>query len=349
MRPWPNGIPANYPYFIADIPGLYPNQGVHEHLPVPFFEFRGVGAPPSDVGSPGDVYIDLTPSAHALYSKSEEDWTKWAGPGESADMLAHPHFVDCRSARYVWFNRDIGVEWVCARTVARRQLSLRSAGILNFRHVGAQACLALASQIIGNYLTEEDRASLPALKLTPVKHDTSASSKTAMDSESESEDLGSDSELSDTFYPSKKARLLASTNSQSATPAAKSPASSRRARTDRETLQLEKDLVALRADKELRSLRTRKRQLMASIEESTERGRDSSFLQTLEKGYNNCYPSPSATPVTAAEAKQILPELRCRVDEIKKHILVTRFKRFEAEKQLAERLQLCNEIRERHQ
>ncbi|KAJ7124466.1 hypothetical protein C8R44DRAFT_875497 [Mycena epipterygia] len=104
-------IPGNYPYLTPDIPGLYRNEGIHEYLPIPFFEFRGLGTPPSDVGSPGDVYIDLTPSACALYSKAEEDWSRWAGPA-STDTLSHPHFVDSKNARYVWFHPRNGAEWI---------------------------------------------------------------------------------------------------------------------------------------------------------------------------------------------------------------------------------------------
>ncbi|KAJ7688292.1 hypothetical protein B0H17DRAFT_1203100 [Mycena rosella] len=31
---------------------------MHTHVPIPFFEFRGPGAPPGDVGGPGDVFLD---------------------------------------------------------------------------------------------------------------------------------------------------------------------------------------------------------------------------------------------------------------------------------------------------
>ncbi|KAJ7210638.1 hypothetical protein B0H12DRAFT_1157423 [Mycena haematopus] len=114
-------IPARYPYALPAIEGLYSTL----YLPVPFFEFRGAGAPPADLGTQGDVYINVTPGAHALYAKCEEDWARWSGP-----------------------------EWVCRRTVARRMQALSTAGILKESHYAhQQAGWSLASTLISGYLT----------------------------------------------------------------------------------------------------------------------------------------------------------------------------------------------------
>ncbi|KAJ7733292.1 hypothetical protein B0H16DRAFT_1768545 [Mycena metata] len=65
-------IDANYPYTLSPIEGIFPNKGdSYAFIPVPYFEFCGLGAPPADVGTPGDVYIDTTPGAQALeFNKS---------------------------------------------------------------------------------------------------------------------------------------------------------------------------------------------------------------------------------------------------------------------------------------
>ncbi|KAJ6544338.1 hypothetical protein B0H19DRAFT_1380620 [Mycena capillaripes] len=339
-------VPANYPYALPPVDGLYRNVGLLEFLPVPFFEFRGPGAPPADVGTPGDVYIDLTPNAHALYSKSEEDWTRWAGPA-AIEMPSHPHFVDGGRARYLWFHPQQGVEWVCARTIMRRQQVLRTAGLLKAVHTAsAQSSLDLASMILGKYLT----GSAPQPRASTVSMDCD-SDLFKSESEDESDSLSD----RDTFYPSKRARRLASGTSVSAAMSisrARAPPPSsppRHPSPDRETLQLESKLAALQEDKDLELLRSRKRELMASFA-VTEHGRakaefSAPLLQTLEKEYHRCRPSSSVTP---AEARQALPDLRCAVDSAKKTLLATKVRRVEVEKQLAERLLRCEVIRQRY-
>ncbi|KAJ7661432.1 hypothetical protein DFH06DRAFT_1325724 [Mycena polygramma] len=334
-------IPANYPYALPPIDGLYRNTGLYEFLPVPFFEFCGTGAPPADIGTPGDVYIDLTPGAHALYSKSEEDWARWAGPA-SLDSLSHPHFVDDGRARYVWFHPEQGAEWVCVRTVMRRQEALRTARMLNNTHsASAQANLDLASTIIGTYL-----AGTAPVKAPPSPTPSAMSVDDLFASESE----GDSDALSD-FYPSKRARLLASGgNSISAAVSPKRarapPPPPRNPGPDRETAQLEKTLAALQADKQLEVLRKRKSELMASLATTQPRTAfGAPLLQTLEKEYRRCHPSASPSP---AEAKQALPDLRCLVDEAKKTLLATKMRRAEVESQLAQRMQRCAEIRQRY-
>ncbi|KAF7333054.1 hypothetical protein MVEN_02412000 [Mycena venus] len=338
MKMCANTIPQNYPYELPAIEGFV-------KLHVPFFEFRGHGAPPVDIGTPGDVYIDLTPSAYALYCKCEEDWAKWAGPAAAlSEVLAHPHFADCREARFVNFHPEEGTEWVCARTISRRRLALREAGVLKDSD-GARESLDLASTIIQGYLagTPVKRPSSPPPSVRSARSTTSRGHK--------------DSKASEAFYPSKRARTLASSSSVSvalaanrakskAPPPPSPPYAFRHPSPDPATTQLEKELKALQADKELHSLRRRKRDLMASLPTVHGFTLSPELLQKVEKEYNKFHPSavPSVTP---AEAKLALPELRCRVDQAKKALLATKMKRTEAEKQLAERRQWCDAIRQK--
>ncbi|KAJ7166079.1 hypothetical protein C8R46DRAFT_1351520 [Mycena filopes] len=49
---------------------------------IPYFEFHGLGSPLSlDVGSGGDVYIDLTPGAFALWGNTANGWKRWLDMG----------------------------------------------------------------------------------------------------------------------------------------------------------------------------------------------------------------------------------------------------------------------------
>ncbi|KAJ6614004.1 hypothetical protein B0H10DRAFT_2221729 [Mycena sp. CBHHK59/15] len=77
-------VPVQYPYTTIPVVKVYPKQGLDtfQQVNVPFFEFRGHGRPPIDVGNPGDAYIDLNPASHALYSRTETQWatqTLWSG------------------------------------------------------------------------------------------------------------------------------------------------------------------------------------------------------------------------------------------------------------------------------
>ncbi|KAJ7688247.1 hypothetical protein B0H17DRAFT_1068922, partial [Mycena rosella] len=138
----PDRIPASYPYLTPAVPDLYPNRGMCEHLPIPFFEFRGVGAPPPDVGGPGDVYIDTGDAA--LYAKAEEDWSRWCGP-VSPDTLSHPHFADSAAPRFVAVDRGAGVRWVSDGSVRQHRAAERAKGNTDG---DAQAGFVLAAQII---------------------------------------------------------------------------------------------------------------------------------------------------------------------------------------------------------
>ncbi|KAJ7733320.1 hypothetical protein B0H16DRAFT_1892829 [Mycena metata] len=326
-------IPENYPYTLSPIEGVFPNKGdTWAFIPVPFFEFRGLGAPPPDVGTPGDAYIDTTPGAQALYSKSEEEWTRWAGSASDITS-AHPHFADGTRARFLWFHPQGGVEWVCQRTIMRRQL--QNGGALG---ATVQSNLDRVSEIIGRYLVAE-AAPGPESRLSA--------------SEEESEL----SELSDAdFYPSKRARRLApGTGASISVPIPPRPAHASRSRApppssppahftpDSTTLALERELAALKRDPDLKLLRNRKRELLATLatRRTTSNTLSPTALQTLAKEFNKSCPST----LTPDEAKQALPDLQRLVDDTKKRLLALRAQRAGFEMQLAERQQACEALK----
>ncbi|KAJ6473123.1 hypothetical protein C8R45DRAFT_936156 [Mycena sanguinolenta] len=91
---------------VRDLPPSYPYE-IHENnksYRIPFFEFSGLGAPTSDldVGTEGDVYLDLTPGRYALYGKAASGWKRWMDTGETIGvswpnsdwLVKHPHFED---------------------------------------------------------------------------------------------------------------------------------------------------------------------------------------------------------------------------------------------------------------
>ncbi|KAK7026552.1 hypothetical protein R3P38DRAFT_3525495 [Favolaschia claudopus] len=87
-------LPPSYPFCSR------PTNGNHK---IPFFEFSALGPPAInlDVGGEGDIYLDRTPGAYALYAKTNSGWKRWVDTGGSlgsgaqwptADwIIRHPH------------------------------------------------------------------------------------------------------------------------------------------------------------------------------------------------------------------------------------------------------------------
>ncbi|KAJ7165686.1 hypothetical protein C8R43DRAFT_1165221 [Mycena crocata] len=112
LQPW---LIANLREFTADATQISPDypyalrrRGTEE-LHIPYFEFHGLGSPFNlDVGSGGDVYIDHTPGAYALWGNSSQGWKQWVDMGDTPEetlsnswAIRHP-FVDCS----LWLSAD---------------------------------------------------------------------------------------------------------------------------------------------------------------------------------------------------------------------------------------------------
>ncbi|KAJ7650993.1 hypothetical protein FB45DRAFT_889288 [Roridomyces roridus] len=100
-------LPVNYPHQTSRESGSGASDARHKIL---YFEFHGVGPPHDlDVGSPGDVYVDLTPGAFALWGYTKKGWKQWVDMGQDGKStlsnewaVLHPVFGD----RVLW----IGVQ-----------------------------------------------------------------------------------------------------------------------------------------------------------------------------------------------------------------------------------------------
>src|ERR1700676_82967 len=78
-----------------------------------FFEYHGLGAPSADLGTVGDVYLDVTPGRYRVYVHC----TLWephdfkenvkSGCGLCWDMVQHPFLPDARlwisQGKLTWF------------------------------------------------------------------------------------------------------------------------------------------------------------------------------------------------------------------------------------------------------
>jgi hypothetical protein len=63
-----------------------------------FDDYRGSGAPSSDLGTPGDTYIDV--DALLLYARCAEGWMPWPGPAKRSASLVHP----MHDSLFLWCN-----------------------------------------------------------------------------------------------------------------------------------------------------------------------------------------------------------------------------------------------------
>ncbi|KAJ7062772.1 hypothetical protein C8F01DRAFT_1281779 [Mycena amicta] len=76
-----NELSADYPYILRRS-----HRGAFR---IPYFEFHGIG-PPCDCdigGSVGDVYVDVTESAGALYGHTKDGWHRWRLESEVDDQV----------------------------------------------------------------------------------------------------------------------------------------------------------------------------------------------------------------------------------------------------------------------
>ena len=92
MTETPNSQIAQYPrsFNVA----VSPDQASrHEtKCKVEYFEYQAFGQPLQNLGTIGDIYVDLTKGSHMLYAKVEDGWKRWPGPGQRNSSPRHPTY-----------------------------------------------------------------------------------------------------------------------------------------------------------------------------------------------------------------------------------------------------------------
>lgn len=75
----------------------------------PYDEFLGQGPPSKGLGTAGDIYIDSTEKARALYAKDIDNaWLRWNGPSNVDKLIPHPLFP---ATRFLWV-RGLSAGWM---------------------------------------------------------------------------------------------------------------------------------------------------------------------------------------------------------------------------------------------
>ncbi|KAJ6553566.1 hypothetical protein DFH09DRAFT_1366183 [Mycena vulgaris] len=114
---------SSYPNLIAirrklrGLPKLLPGKSLPYENKVDdelvFYEFRGIGTPPGDIGRPGDIYWDSS-FPYILYFWGAQGWQPWNPQADvgSQPLARHPNFDN----RYLWFHGH-GLSWLTNRAL----------------------------------------------------------------------------------------------------------------------------------------------------------------------------------------------------------------------------------------
>jgi len=87
---------------------------------IPYAQFRGYGTPPETLGSPGDIFLDITDGAYRAFAKTPH-WIEWAGikqcrQGQTVLRSTHPQVYHpyndkmvlwCTTKDVVWYRRAL--------------------------------------------------------------------------------------------------------------------------------------------------------------------------------------------------------------------------------------------------
>lgn len=88
-----------------------------------FDDYLSTSKPPSDMGLPGDIWIDTTPGFPTLHAKMRdgEGWALWAGLEEN-DTLEHPFIKD----RFLWLTSETDFGWATHDHITQKPKRRRS-------------------------------------------------------------------------------------------------------------------------------------------------------------------------------------------------------------------------------
>ena len=111
-------------FTVKTLPESFPYEVIRDNgLQVHYFEFRGQGPPPADLGHPGDVWLNVRPGELSLYARTLTEWVIWPGPRKAKkQMFEHPLVP----GRYLWCTRKHVLWYTCDGI--RKSASLQTRG-----------------------------------------------------------------------------------------------------------------------------------------------------------------------------------------------------------------------------
>ncbi|KAI0059349.1 hypothetical protein BV25DRAFT_1993656 [Artomyces pyxidatus] len=111
-------------FTVKTLPDNFPYEVIRDNgLQIHYFEFRGQGPPPADVGHAGDVWMNVVPGELALYARLHTEWVLWPGPRKAKkQMFEHPLV----GGRYLWCTRKHVLWYTCDGI--RKSASLQTRG-----------------------------------------------------------------------------------------------------------------------------------------------------------------------------------------------------------------------------
>ncbi|KAF8271704.1 hypothetical protein EI94DRAFT_517748 [Lactarius quietus] len=111
-------------FTVKTLPDTFPYEAIRDNgLQIHYFEFRGQGPPPADLGSPGDVWLNVRAGELSLYARTLKEWAIWPGPRKAKkQMFEHPLVP----GRYLWCTRKHVLWYTCDGI--RKSASLQTRG-----------------------------------------------------------------------------------------------------------------------------------------------------------------------------------------------------------------------------
>ena len=111
-------------FTVKTLPDSFPYEVIRDNgLQIHYFEFRGQGPPPADLGFPGDVWLNVRPGELSLYARTLNEWVIWPGPRKAKkQMFEHPLVP----GRYLWCTRKHVLWYTCDGI--RKSASLQTRG-----------------------------------------------------------------------------------------------------------------------------------------------------------------------------------------------------------------------------